>query len=69
MQTLGEKLEYQKYDFCKSKNCWRFFENKCLDIGCQYTAKEFHQWLQKNGFILLRKEIPNRNIPYIFHKN
>lgn len=52
-------MEYQEYEFCKAKKCWKYFENKCLDIGCQYTAKEYHKWLKENSFKIIKKT-PNK---------
>lgn len=51
-----ENREYQDHEFCKAINCKYFFEDedKCI-YHCQYTAKEFHQWLKENNFKLIKK--------------
>jgi len=64
MAKLYYGREYRKYEFCKSKNCWKFFRRECLSIGstCQYTAKEFHKWLEKYNFKLV-KEVSDSSTP------
>jgi hypothetical protein len=63
-------MEYKKYQFCKAVKCeclippseindiWEdcIFDNPG---DCIYTAKEFHQWLKTNGFVISKqKECP-----------
>jgi len=48
---------YQKYAFCESVRCCNYHNNKCTTEPkhCVYTAKEFHKWLQKKEYKLIRK--------------
>ena len=42
------KVYYQKYDKCDHKGK--------SSILCNRTAKEFHKWLKKEGFIITKAE-------------
>lgn len=57
-QSKKEKSRgYQKHEFCKAVGCMGKSEkNKCnVDPKrCIHTAKEFHHWLKKNGFKILK---------------
>lgn len=44
---------YKDYEFCKDICCPKFAE-KCTIDNCIHTAKDFHEWLVKNGFSLLK---------------
>ena len=57
--------EYKKYEFCKAIKCMDYSydyrdlsqKNKtCLAYDCKYSAKRFHNWLQENGFIIIKRE-------------
>jgi len=51
---------YEKYEFCKSVNCYWLIDNKCkggeLVGGCAKSAKEFHKWLSHNMFVIQKPE-------------
>ena len=52
-------IDYQKYEFCKAVKCDALFagaDSKCffLPEKCKFTAKEFHEWLNKNGFFITK---------------
>jgi hypothetical protein len=52
------KREYHKYEFCRAVGCiGNAPTNKCnVDPGmCIHTAKEFHHWLNDNGFEIRKK--------------
>lgn len=52
-------MEYQKYEFCKAKNCkyLNAVREKCRNlISCYYTAKEFHTWLEEHNFKIVKQE-------------
>jgi len=53
-------MEYQKYEFCKAINCCSF-KNKCFNINCIRTAKEFHKWLVANGFKIVKQTSTKKN--------
>ena len=57
-------MEYKKYEFCKAVGCLALEKEKCQrsKFECAYTAKQFHKWLKTNGFIIIRKEIPNQHM-------
>lgn len=53
------KREYEKYEFCKAVGCLaQDLEGGCIlsPSGCCYTAQEFHQWLQENGFKIVKEK-------------
>jgi hypothetical protein len=50
---------YQEYEFCRTVACENFNNGKCDYQGkdlsmCNRTAKEFHHWLNKNGFRIIK---------------
>lgn len=47
-------VRYQNKEFCKSVRCSKLEGGKCVDTYCVKTAKEFHHWLNENGFCLLK---------------
>ena len=49
-------MEYQKYEFCKAVLC-PYLSGKCIAITCIHTAKEFHEWLKANDYIIKKKDI------------
>ncbi len=51
-------IQYQKYEFCKSKNCSELEDNTCKSSlkDCKFTAKDFHDWLIKNDFNILKNK-------------
>jgi len=56
---------YGKNEFCKALCCsWLHPINEnCAEEGgeCAFTAKEFHHWLMKNNFrIIKNEENPNK---------
>lgn len=54
------KREYRKYEFCKDIACFELGENNnCQETPdkCTKTAKEFHHWLNENGFEIVKKDI------------
>ena len=60
--------EYKKYEFCKSVKCKALqwldneyrIEQKCVIESyakeCCHTAKEFHAWLKKHKFLIVKIE-------------
>lgn len=56
------KTKYKKYEFCKSKGCigvqWDDGKLNCpiLPEECLFTAKEFHHWLESEGFEIVERE-------------
>jgi len=63
MFARGSQLntKYKKYEFCKSVGCWELEKQdgvefcRAGDEECSYTAKEFHHWLNRNGFEIVKK--------------
>lgn len=56
------KREYQKHEFCRAVNCEDLSDNNFCESDtttCCHTAKEFHSWLQRNGFKIV-KETPDK---------
>jgi hypothetical protein len=54
-----EYQEYQDYEFCKDVKCrdWLKSANCCCPItDCNYSAKEFHIWLNNNGYKIVKCE-------------
>ena len=55
---IGILKEYGKYEFCKDMRCIGLNNNtkKCraYDSYCQYTAKEFHHWINKKGYKIVK---------------
>mgnify|MGYP001472192644 CR=1 FL=1 len=58
-----ELRRYENKEFCKDMQC-QMLHRSSVDKneffcerntkGCVYTAKEFHHWLNENGFHLLK---------------
>lgn len=51
--------EYQDYEFCKSIKCkdWLKGVNGCCPIAdCNYSAKDLHEWLNSNGYKIVKHE-------------
>lgn len=53
--------EYQKHEFCREVGCEQLKENtvypgnfycKRRQEGCTKTAKQFHKWLENNGYTI-----------------
>lgn len=64
-------IYYKKREFCKAMDCdalelMEIAKEKNLNVEivkrlhckktCPFTAWEFHDWLQENGFIIMKKE-------------
>lgn len=50
--------QYQKGEFCKAKDCPGVIKNDkgfCKSC-CYYTAYDFHDWLNKHGYQIIRKD-------------
>lgn len=63
------KREYQKHEFCKAVNCEDLSDNNFCESNtttCCHTAKEFHRWLQRNGFKIV-KEIDKNHAYFIVY--
>jgi len=53
-----KKREYQKYEFCKAMNCSWFQYGTCtIKPGCSYSARQFHGWLNEEGFEIIKEQI------------
>jgi len=49
-----ELRRYSDKEFCKSMKCYALErDDKCRAHTCVKTAKDFHRWLNENGFHLL----------------
>ena len=48
---------YKEYEFCKSVGCSALVDSKCKydKTHCIHTAKEFHMWLNGNGFKIVKR--------------
>ena len=58
MKMTEIKIKYKKNEFCKDVGCIFFYKNKCIKNPpecCCKTAKEFHKWLKKNDFEIVKK--------------
>jgi len=61
--------KYKQYEFCKAIGCLGFNGSECRAIGCFRSAKDFHTWLDKNGYNIKReKEKTMTNIEYFERK-
>jgi len=49
-------MKYKKNEFCKAIRCPDLVAGSCQhdEFGCVATAKEFHNWLRENGFIIIK---------------
>jgi hypothetical protein len=47
--------EYQKYEFCKSVDCHRYYDNLCNSSSCVKTARAFHKWIDKNNYKITKE--------------
>jgi len=47
---------YEPYDYCKSIECYAFDKSKekCDLECCIKDAKQFHKWLIKNKYIIIK---------------
>ena len=58
----NEYQEYQDYEFCKAVECSELIkpydklDSKCNLSECVKTAKEFHEWLNSNGYRIVKRE-------------
>lgn len=50
------KREYQKHEFCSDIECLSFAFGACQSAECIFSAKDFHHWLKKNGFKIVKGE-------------
>lgn len=55
---------YKRHEFCRDINCRSIYNDRCArraqtGNACEYTAKEFHEWLEENEFEI-RKRRPNQ---------
>ena len=58
-------MEYQKYEFCRAVKCQAirdigrngYHAYKCDTNGalCEYSAHKFHQWLNRNGYKIIKE--------------
>ena len=51
------KRRYEKYEYCKAVDCHGISNASrcCLKDGdCDRTAKEFHIWIEENGFEIVK---------------
>jgi len=62
---INEKFEfYGKHDFCEAKKCPvlskikedAHFKMDC-NISCKFSAKQFHEWLKENGYMIIKLRI------------
>ena len=59
---MSNENEYQNYDFCKDVECSELIkpydklDSKCNLSECVKTAKEFHKWLNSNGYKIVKRE-------------
>ena len=57
-ETQNYLEEYKKYEFCKDINCPCLISGNCIVQHideCLYTAKEFHKWLNKNDYKIIKR--------------
>lgn len=50
------KKEYQPGEFCFAKGCHIYYAPDKSCENCPYTAYDFHDWLIKNGYKIVREE-------------
>jgi len=48
--------KYKQYEYCKAVGCLGLNGSECTSNGCFKTAKDFHTWLDKNGYDIRKKE-------------
>ena len=49
--------EYEKYEYCKDIDCPCIeYTKECCISGCDYTAKDFHEWLKENNFKIVKED-------------
>jgi hypothetical protein len=57
IEKLRERMKgikYQDHEFCKDTH-WVSLQNEiCQAFICHKTAKGFHQWLNKNGYTIIK---------------
>lgn len=61
-----EMIEYQDHYFCKTIGCLAFISSikKCsanliFQKDCIQTVKDFHKWLNANGYKIVKKDNNN----------
>ena len=47
-------MEYKKREFCKAMKCAGLEFTFLCPQNCKYSAWEFHDWLQKNNFKIIK---------------
>lgn len=47
-------VEYPKYAFCKDVECAALENEKCQAYVCRRTAWGFHEWLNQNGYKIIK---------------
>ena len=55
-QAEQQDREYRKHEFCNTIDCPALMHGKCQvePDGCIRTANEFHHWLSKHGFKIVK---------------
>ena len=61
---MSNENEYQNYDFCKDVNCRDWLKGCCTITDCNYSAKEFHMWLNNNGYKIVKCEQNESQKPF-----
>ena len=67
---MSNENEYQNYDFCKDVECSELIkpydklDSKCNLSECVKTAKEFHKWLNSNGYRIVKCEQDESQKPF-----
>ena len=67
---MSNENEYQNYDFCKDVECSELIkpydklDSKCNLSECVKTAKEFHKWLNSNGYSIVKREQNESQKPF-----
>jgi hypothetical protein len=59
--NIISETEYQKREFCKDVKC-KYLKIQVLEAlreecrkHCPHSAWKFHQWLQKNGYKIIKE--------------
>lgn len=60
LAKLEAREKYQKNEFCKAVDCRCLNEYGCnlnehQNKFCHFTTKQFHKWLDNNGFEIVKK--------------
>lgn len=59
---ITDENKYKDYEFCKAVECSELIkpydklDSKCNLSECVKTAKEFHGWLNINGYKIVKRE-------------